>query len=409
MSSGPQGGQAQAEASRPALLVLVSMLYNDGELLQASPSIVLLERKGKGSVSANNGKVRLALPGKGALEASTLSFLSECGMPVSRSNPRQYLARMKSISDVEVVFQRAADIPALVESGDAALGITGYDILAEHRGYGDEEEEESDFNENLFVLERNLGFGACRLVVAVPETWIDVSTCADLWHLSGYYQMHRGRGLRIATKYPILTAQFLRRYNITGCKIFSPHGALEAAPLTDTADLIVDLTETGTTLRENHLKLLKDGVVLHSQATLIGNARLLKQNPPALRVAETMLELIEARTQARNRSMVTAYVHAGSDEEMQQIYERMSQRLKSVVSGVEFRVTSSELSGSMEPGWYALSGVVNAGDSAPELLKIVAVLRGCGAAHIYVVPLTYRFADQCMNVRALHERLRRIG
>ncbi|HEX4204368.1 MAG TPA: ATP phosphoribosyltransferase [Ktedonobacteraceae bacterium] len=358
---------------------------------------------------STTGSVRLALPGKGALESATMSFLAECGMKVSRSNPRQYLAQMKSMPELEIVFQRATDVPALVQSGDAALGITGYDILAEHRGYGDEEAEEEDHDENLMVLERDLGYGNCRLVIAVPETWIDVSNCADLWHLSGYYREHKGRGLRIATKYPILTTQFLRRHNITHCKIFSPHGALEAAPLTDTADLIVDLTETGTTLRENHLKLLPDGVVLRSQSCLIANARLLQQQPTALRVTETMLELIEARVRARNKAMLTAEVHAGNYEEMQALCVRMNQCLHAIAAGVEFRVVTSEVSGTVEPGWYTLSGVVNIGASAPELLEIVAVLRSSGAARMNVVPLTYRFAEASVNVKALRERLKRLS
>src|SRR5213080_3307521 len=84
-------------------------------------------------------ETRLALPGKGALETATLAFLAECGMKVNRSNPRQYLARIGSLPNLEVVFQRAADVPLLVQSGDAALGVTGYDILAEHRGYGEED------------------------------------------------------------------------------------------------------------------------------------------------------------------------------------------------------------------------------------------------------------------------------
>ncbi|MFL5625784.1 MAG: ATP phosphoribosyltransferase, partial [Ktedonobacteraceae bacterium] len=136
--------------------------------------------------------MRLALPGKGALESATLAFLAEAGMKVKRSNPRQYLARVDSMPDLEVVFQRAADVPALVQEGDATLGITGYDILAEHRGFveGVGEDEEDDYGDDLIVLERNLGYGSCRLVVAVPETWIDVSTCADLWHLAGYYFTH---------------------------------------------------------------------------------------------------------------------------------------------------------------------------------------------------------------------------
>ena len=94
-------------------------------------------------------EVRLTLPGKGALEASTLAFLAECGMKVNRSNPRQYLARIASMPGVEVVFQRAADIPTLVSNGDATLGITGYDILAEHRGYSDDEDGDGDSDDEI--------------------------------------------------------------------------------------------------------------------------------------------------------------------------------------------------------------------------------------------------------------------
>ncbi len=355
---------------------------------------------------STRSRVRLALPSKGVLETNTLNFLAECGMKVSRSNPRQYLAQIKGMPEVEVVFQRVADIPALVQSGDATLGISGYDLLAEHRGYGDEEGEENDRSEDLMMLERDLGYGSCRLVIAVPETWIDVSNCADLWHLSGYYQTHKGRGLRIATKYPVLTGQFLRRHNITHCKIFSPHGALEAAPLTDTADLIVDLTETGTTLRENHLKLLDDGTVLRSQACLISNTDLLLHDEAALKVAETMLELIDARMQARNRSMLTAYMHGENIEAMQHICIELNQRLRAVVSDSEFRVATSDLTNTAAPEWYTISGVVNVG--APELLEIVAVLRGAGAAHVNVTPLTYRFVEESISVRVLRERLKRL-
>jgi ATP phosphoribosyltransferase len=361
--------------------------------------------------SKQAAKFRLALPGKGALESATMAFLAECGMKVNRRNPRQYLASMKSMPAVEVVFQRAADIPALVESGDAAMGITGYDLLAEHRGYGDDLEER-DHDEHLMVLQQDLGYGSCRLVVAVPETWIDVSTCADLWHLAGYYQQHKGRGLRIATKYPILTGQFLRRHHITHCKIFSPHGALEAAPLTDTADLIVDLTETGTTLRENHLKLLADGDVLRSQACLVGNSRLLSEQAEALKVCEIMLELIEARVQARNRSLINAHVRAdvlgkavrsasAPGEEDPDVVQRLTQRLKTLTAGIEFRARQSG-------EWFTLSGVMNVGHSAPELLATVAVLRGLGAEQIDVVPLSYCFGEASGAVRALHERLKRM-
>jgi ATP phosphoribosyltransferase len=352
--------------------------------------------------------IRLAVPGKGMLEASTLTFLAECGLRVKRSNPRQYIAHIDSIPDLEVVFLRAADIPLLVQDGDAALGITGYDILAEHLGTGDSLDDDSDTeHEELIVLERNLGFGRCCLVVAVPEDWIDVSTCADLWHLAGYYQAHKGRSLRVATKYPILTEQFLRGHGITRCKIISPHGALEAAPLTKTVDFIVDLTETGTTLRENHLKLLEDGEVLQSQACLIANANLLRQNERALRLTSMMLELIEARVQARNRALLTAYMQAESPEEKHRVSTRLYQRLKALVSSREFQVSSSEQVGEAKSQWYTISCVVNTGQSAAELLEVVAIFRGAGAVRIDAVPLNYRFAEESMNVRTLRERLKR--
>src|SRR5947209_6723874 len=289
--------------------------------------------------------IRLALPGKGTLESATLAFLAECGMKVNRNNPRQYLANVSSMPDLEVVFQRATDIPLLVQDGDATFGITGYDILAEYRGTSEIEAEDDDHDNDIMILEQDLGYGNCRLVVAVPENWIDISTCADLWHLAGYYLDHKKRGLRIATKYPILTGQFLRKHGITRCKIISPHGALEAAPLTDIADLIVDLTETGTTLRENHLKLLDDGVILRSQACLIGNVRLLCQSEQALRIASTMLELIEARRQARNRSMLTAYLHAESPEAINKIGTMLHDNLSLLGSSFEFLISTSDRNG----------------------------------------------------------------
>src|SRR5205814_3913266 len=151
----------------------------------------------------------------------------------------------------------------------------------------------------------------------------------------------KGRSLRIATKYPALTKQFLRKLGITRYRLVTPHGAIEAAPLTKMADFIVDLTETGTTLRENHLKLLDDGEVLRSQACLIANARLLNQSKGALRIASIMLELIDAHMQAHNRSMLTAHLQVEGADEIQHICEQ----LKARIAGFEFRIASSGGSG----------------------------------------------------------------
>ena len=355
-------------------------------------------------------EIRLALPSKGALETATSAFLAECGMKVNRKNTRQYLARISSMPALGVVFQRVADIPALVQDGDTVFGITGYDLLAEHRGYGHDEQEEERDQGDLIVLLRDLEYGRCRLVVEVPESWIDVSNMADLWHLAGYYQTHKRHGLRIATKYPILTGHFLRQHGITNFRLISAHGALEAAPLTDTADLIVDLTETGTTLRENRLKLLSDGVILHSQSCLIANARILRENPVAMRQAEIMLELIEARTAARNRSLLTASLTGESLVAVQKQVQQLNHRLQGMQTDVELRVASFEAasSGPLEDRWFTLSGVVDIkGEEAARLLEIVAVLRSAGATDIAITPLNYRFKEESLTVRTLRERLQR--
>ncbi len=358
------------------------------------------------SSSNDDLALRLVVPGKGTLETSTLSFLAECGLKVKRSNPRQYLASIDSLPDLEVVFQRAADIPLLVQDGNAALGITGFDILAEYRGFADSDDDEDETGDELIILERNLGYGKCKLAIAVPEDWIDVNTCADLWHLAGYYQSRKGRSLRIATKYPTLTEQFLRRHGITRCKIVSPHGALEAGPLTHTVDFIVDLTETGTTLRENHLKLIEDGEVLHSQACLVANARILRQDERALRLTALILELIDARMQARNRSLLTAYMQAESLDEKQRACARIYQRLRPLVSGSEFQVSGSDTPEGAQPYRYSISCVISLGNSAVELMEIIALFRAAGAVHIDTTPLSYRFTQESMNVRTLRERLK---
>src|SRR2546430_7385186 len=106
--------------------------------------------------------LRLAVPSKG-MEEETLSFLSTCGLQVDRSNPRQYRARVRSLPDVEVTFQRAGDIFAKVDEGSVDLGITGYDVVAEYR-----REEEP-----VHALLPYPAPGRCPLFLALPQTGAD--------------------------------------------------------------------------------------------------------------------------------------------------------------------------------------------------------------------------------------------
>ena len=188
--------------------------------------------------------LRVALPSKG-WEDDTLRFLGQCGLRIDRSNPRQYRASMRGLPSgpAEVVFQRATDIFDEVNAGSVDLGITGYDIVAEHRSEEDE----------VVVVHGELGFRKCSLVVAVPEGWVDVTSVSDLAEVAVELRS-AGRELRVATKYANLARQFLFDRGITYFTLVEVSGAIEAAPALETADIICDITSSGVTLRENRLK-----------------------------------------------------------------------------------------------------------------------------------------------------------
>jgi len=249
------------------------------------------------SLSRADATIRLALPSKGQLEEPTMSFLDRCGMRVAKTNPRQYLAKMPAFPEVEVLFQRPADIFAKVRDGDASLGITGYDIVAEGQADGDD----------VVILSEMMGYGGCDLVLAVPEGWLDVSCVADLSELA-LAQRDAGRQLRIATKYPNLVRDFLYEHGINHFALVESQGAMEAAPAVGYSDLIADLTATGTTLRENRLKQLDDGTILHSEACMIGHRATLQRDARVLETTRLMLELMEAHRRGRRYRAVLANV-----------------------------------------------------------------------------------------------------
>ena len=232
-------------------------------------------------------KLIIALPSKGQLGDSAAGFLAKAGLTVYKPNRRQYTASIPSLPRTEVVYQRPRDILGKVSEARVDIGITGLDIVAEYR-------EESD---DVMIIAR-LGFAKCELLLAVPDSWIDVTSMADLADLSLRYQ-ERGRQLRIATKYSNLTKGFLYRQGISHFLLVHADGAMEAAPRMGYADMIADLSETGTTLRENHLRPIGGGAVIASEAVLIGNRRTLRASSSKLETLREMVELIEAHQRAR--------------------------------------------------------------------------------------------------------------
>jgi ATP phosphoribosyltransferase len=200
----------------------------------------------------------LALPSKGRLMEKASALFAEAGFPVEKGDGRQYRGRLGGLADVEIAFLSASEIARELASGSVHLGVTGADLVQETVAGADEK----------IALLAPLGFGRADVVVAVPELWIDVWTMADLDDVAAGFRARHGRRVRIATKYWNLTQRFFAAHGIALYRVVESLGATEGAPAAGTADLIVDITETGSTLVANHLKVLDDGVILRSEAQL---------------------------------------------------------------------------------------------------------------------------------------------
>jgi len=204
--------------------------------------------------------IRLAIPSKGHLYDGLIEILKAAGYRIRRASDRQYEALIPGHGRFHVVFMRPSDIVEQVQEGRCHLGVTGYDVYAEH---------EPSARATSVVI-KDLGYGGCRLVVAVPESWIDVTHVMDLAELTQRFRSE-GKLFRISTKYAHLTREFLRRRGIHDYRVVASDGALELHPSLGIADIIVDLTSSGITLKDNRLREIAGGTILDSAACLIGH------------------------------------------------------------------------------------------------------------------------------------------
>ena len=229
--------------------------------------------------------VTLALPSKGRLKEQALDVLAKAGLAVGvPEDERKYHARIDGRADIDVVFLSASEIAGEIGAGAVDLGVTGEDLVRESL---------ADWQARAEIAAR-LGFGHADVVVAVPEMWLDVDTMADLDDVAADFRQRHGRRLRIATKYWRLTQQFFTaKHGIQVYRIVESLGATEGAPAAGSADIIVDITSSGSTLRANHLKVLSDGVVLRSQACLVASRRARADSDEAL-VAEIARKVAKA-------------------------------------------------------------------------------------------------------------------
>lgn len=202
----------------------------------------------------------LALPSKGRLKEQSIEALQKAGYPIVQADGgRTYRGSVTGHPDIEVGFLSASEISRELAAGAVDVGITGEDLIRENVADPD----------GKVQIRCRLGFGHADVVVAVPDVWFDVDTMTDLDDVAAEFRQRHGRRLRIATKYWRLTQRFFSgMHGIQVYRIVESLGATEGAPAAGSADMIVDITSTGSTLRANHLKILSDGVILKSEAVL---------------------------------------------------------------------------------------------------------------------------------------------
>jgi ATP phosphoribosyltransferase len=329
-------------------------------------------------------RVTLALPSKGAIAEPTLNFLRDCGLRVDKPNPRQYTGTIPAIPDVDVLFQRVTDVVYKVSDGTAQLGVTGFDVVREHP------------REDLIVIHDGLRYGYCKLIVAVPEAWVDVENMLDLTDVAMDFREMEGRNLRVATTYTHLAREYLHSVGIHHFTLVQAEGAIEAAPTIGYADIIIDLAQTGTTLRENNLKPLEDGVIVDSQAVLVANRKAL-QRPEVLNAARILLEYIDAALQGRSMYQVTVNMRG---EDAGEIARALA--ANPLTRGLQGPTVAPIIgTGDSDGEWFTITIIID-GDT---LLESVEHLRAIGGTQTIATPVRYVFLEQSRSFDRLKQRL----
>ncbi|HJS53082.1 MAG TPA: ATP phosphoribosyltransferase [Chitinophagaceae bacterium] len=285
------------------------------------------------SPSGSPDNLKIAVQKKGRLYDGSMSLLKECGIDVSNGNNQ--LRVQAANFPLEVFFLRDDDIPEYVQDAVADIGFVGENVIAEK-------------NKKVSLIEK-LGFGKCRLSIAIPNNGTIKST-NDL------------NGRKIATSYPLILASFLREKNIKAT-IQEISGSVEIAPKIGLADAICDLVSSGSTLFTNELTELQ--TVLHSEATLISN-----KNLPAEK--QTLLDKLLFRIRAVKKAKNNKYVLLNVQNDKLDIIIRLLPGMKSP--------TVLPLA---EPGWSSVHSVI----SETDFWNIIEKLKSNGAQGILIVPI----------------------
>ena len=203
--------------------------------------------------------ITIGLPSKGRLKEKALAFFNNKCLKVLQGNKeRNYFAKIENKTNLKIIYLHAKEIIQRLGDGTLDIGISGLDLL---------NESEKNLQDKISI-KKNLDFGNANLVVAVPEDWIDVQTVADLEEVAFDIRSKRNTRLRVATKYPNLTNNFLISKGVTQYKLIPSIGATETYPFIVSSEIITDISSTGKTLEDKNLRVLKDGLILQSTACL---------------------------------------------------------------------------------------------------------------------------------------------
>lgn len=206
--------------------------------------------------------LKLGVPSKGRLQADTFAWFADRGVTLERTgSEREYTGSVSGVDGVELVLLSAGEIPKELAKGRIHLGVTGTDLI---------HEKLPNHDQDIVALEE-MGFGFADLIVAVPKVWIDVNCLDDLDAVAAQFRATHGFRLRIATKYHNLVRKGLRDFGVADYQLVDSQGATEGTVKNLTAEAIADITSSGATLEANHLKVLRDGVLLKSQATVFAS------------------------------------------------------------------------------------------------------------------------------------------
>ncbi len=203
--------------------------------------------------------LKIGVPSKGRLMEQCFDWFGARGVTMRQSGAdREYAGAVEGLPGASLVLLSAGEIPRELAAGRIHLGVTGSDLVRERL---------VDWSGQVSEMAR-LGFGQADLVIAVPVVWIDVETLDDLDAAAAAFRAAHGHRLRIATKYHRLVREFLTGQGVADYQLVDSQGATEGTVRSGTAEAIADITSSGETLRANHLKILSDGLIHQSQATL---------------------------------------------------------------------------------------------------------------------------------------------